>query len=86
LFNALNASEEKIIQHLIAADQAKIYWDSDQTFLNDPYHDAGLFVRRFKKSWKQYKSNPFEWIVDDFRKQNSSYWYSKTIGQAKWYY
>jgi hypothetical protein len=49
LFNALNASEEKIIQHLIAADQAKIYWDSDQTFLNDPYHDAGLFVRRFKK-------------------------------------
>jgi hypothetical protein len=25
----LNASEEKIIQHLIAADQAKIYWDSD---------------------------------------------------------
>jgi hypothetical protein len=58
---------EKIIQHLIAADQAKIYWDSDQTFLND--HDAGLFVRRFKKSWKQYKSNPFEWIVDDFRKK-----------------
>ena len=32
-FNALNASEEKIIQHLIAADQAKIYWDADQTFL-----------------------------------------------------
>lgn len=51
-FNALNASEEKIIQHLIAADQAKIYWDADQTFLNDPYHDAGLFVRRFKKVGK----------------------------------
>jgi hypothetical protein len=31
----LNASEEKIIQHLMA-DQAKIYWDADQTFLNDP--------------------------------------------------
>jgi hypothetical protein len=43
-----------------------------------------LFVRRFKKSWKQYKSNPFEWIVDDFSQtKNSSYWYSKTIGQAK---
>jgi hypothetical protein len=83
-FNALNASEEKIIQHLIAADQAKIYWDSDQTFLNDPLSCAGLFVRRFKKSWKQYKSNPFEWIVDDFSQtKHSSYWYSKTIGQAK---
>jgi hypothetical protein len=84
-FNALNASEEKIIQHLIAADQAKIYWDSDQTFLNDPYHDAGLFVRRFKKSWKEYKSNPFEWIVDDFSQTKNIQVIGtpKTIGQAK---
>ena len=59
-FNALNVAEEKIVQHLIAADQAKIYWDIDQTVLNDSYHDAGLFVRRFKESWKHYKSNPFE--------------------------
>jgi hypothetical protein len=30
-----------------------------------PYHDAGLFVRRFKKVGRvQVKS--FEWIVDDF--------------------
>jgi hypothetical protein len=84
-FNALNASEEKIIQHLIAADQAKIYWDADQTFLNDPYHDAGLFVRRFKKSWKEYKSNSFEWIVDDFSQTKNIRVIGtpKTIGQAK---
>jgi hypothetical protein len=84
-FNALNASEEKIIQHLIASDQAKIYWDADQTFLNDPYHDAGLFVRRFKQSWKEYKSNPFEWIVDDFSQTKNIQVIGtpKTIGQAK---
>jgi hypothetical protein len=84
-FNALNASEEKIIQHLIASDQAKIYWDADQTFLNDPYHDAGLFVRRFKKSWKEYKSNAFEWIVDDFSQTKNIHVVGtpKTIGQAK---
>ncbi|PZX95131.1 PD-(D/E)XK nuclease family protein [Flavobacterium aquariorum] len=84
-FNALNASEEKIIQHLIASDQAKIYWDADQTFLNDPYHDAGLFVRRFKESWKHYKSHPFEWIVDDFSatKNIQVIGTPKTIGQAK---
>ena len=84
-FNALNAAEEKIIQHLIASDQAKIYWDVDQTFLNDPYHDAGLFVRRFKESWKHYKSNPFEWIVDDFSKSKNIQIIGtpKTIGQAK---
>ncbi|MEZ7498213.1 PD-(D/E)XK nuclease family protein [Flavobacterium sp. Arc3] len=84
-FNALNASEEKIIQHLIASDKAKIYWDADQTFLNDPYHDAGLFVRRFKKGWKEYKSDPFEWIVDDFSQTKNIQVIGtpKTIGQAK---
>jgi len=84
-FNALNAAEEKIVQHLLALDQAKIYWDADQTFLNDPYHDAGLFLRRFKESWKHYKSNIFEWIVDDFSQSKNIQVIGtpKTIGQAK---
>ena len=84
-FNALNAAEEKIIQHLIASDLAKIYWDVDQTFLNDPYHDAGLFVRRFKESWKHYKTNPFEWIVNDFSQTKNIHVIGtpKSIGQAK---
>lgn len=84
-FNALNAAEEKIIQHLIASDCAKIYWDADQTFLNDPFHDAGLFIRRFKESWKHYKSNPFEWIVNDFSQTKNIQVIGtpKTIGQAK---
>ncbi|MDR7209654.1 PD-(D/E)XK nuclease family protein [Flavobacterium piscis] len=84
-FNALNAAEEKIVQYLLATDQAKIYWDADQAFLNDPYHDAGLFVRRFKESWKYYKSNPFEWIVDDFSESKNIHVIGtpKTIGQAK---
>ncbi len=84
-FNALNQSEEKIIQYLISKDLAEIFWDSDQTFLNDPYHDAGLFLRRFKSNWKHYKSNPFEWIVDDFSKTKNIQIIGtpKTIGQAK---
>lgn len=84
-FNALNAAEEKIIQHLIASDCAKIYWDVDQTFLNDPYHDAGLFVRRFKERWNYYKSNPFEWIVNDFSQIKNIHVIGtpKSIGQAK---
>ncbi|WPO79817.1 PD-(D/E)XK nuclease family protein [Flavobacterium sp. KACC 22761] len=84
-FNALNAAEEKIVQHLLALDQAKIYWDADQTFLNDPYHDAGLFLRRFKENWKHYKFHPFEWIVDDFSQSKNIQVIGspKTIGQAK---
>ena len=84
-FNALNAAEEKIIQHLIINDAAKIYWDADHTFLNDPYHDAGLFLHRFKENWKHYKSNPFEWSFDDFSKTKNIQVIGtpKTIGQAK---
>jgi len=84
-FNALNAAEERIIQHLISAGQAKIFWDADETFLNDPYHDAGLFLRRFKENWKHYKSNPFEWIVNDFSgiKNIKIIGTPKSIGQVK---
>ncbi len=58
---------------------------SIKIFLNDPYHDAGLFVRRFKSSWKHYKSNPFEWIVDDFSQSKNIQVIGtpKSIGQAK---
>ncbi len=84
-FNALNQSEEIIIQNLISRNLAEIFWDSDQTFLNDPFHDAGLFIRKFKSNWKHYKSNQFEWIVDDFSKTKNIQIIGtpKTVGQAK---
>lgn len=85
-FNALNAAEEKIVQSLLASNQAKIYWDIDHAFLNDPYHDAGLFIRRFKDKWSYYKSNPFEWVANDFLKDKKNVniiGTPKTIGQAK---
>lgn len=84
-FNALNAAEEKMIQHLLSSGQAKIYWDIDNAFLNDPYHDAGLFIRRFKKDWKQYTSQPFEWVTDEFSqsKNINIIGTPKTVGQAK---
>ncbi|MBC7607749.1 MAG: PD-(D/E)XK nuclease family protein [Burkholderiales bacterium] len=84
-FNALNAAEEHIVQHLIAEGKGKIYWDADQTFVNDAFHDAGLFARRFKETWQHYKQNSFKWIVDDFSKQKNIQVIGtpKTIGQAK---
>lgn len=84
-FNALNHAEEKIVQHLLALNIANIYWDIDEVFLNDPQHDAGLFVRRFKATWPYYKTNPFEWIATDFAQQKNIQVIgtSKSIGQAK---
>lgn len=84
-FNALNQAEEKIIQHLLALDNAKIYWDIDETLLHDSFHDAGLFQRRFKSEWIYYKTHPYEWILNDFKQEKNIQVIatSKSIGQAK---
>ena len=84
-FNALNQAEEKIIQHLLALDKAKIYWDIDETLLHDTYHDAGFFQRKFKSEWIYCKTHPYEWIVNDFTEAKNIHIIatSKSIGQAK---
>ena len=84
-FNALNQAEEKIILHLISNEQASIYWDIDAYFINNLYHDAGLFIRRFKNQWKNYVKQPFEWITEDFQQEKNIQIIGtpKTIGQAK---
>ncbi|WP_293892160.1 PD-(D/E)XK nuclease family protein [Flavobacterium sp.] len=84
-FNALNQAEEKIIQHLLAIDVAKIYWDIDETLLHDSFHDAGLFQRKFKSEWIYYKTHPYEWISNDFKTEKNIHVIatSKSIGQAK---
>ncbi len=84
-FNALNQAEETIVQELLVAQKAKIYWDADLTFLNDTQHDAALFLRRFKEKWKHYKSNTFDWIHDDFAQSKNIQIIGtpKIIGQAK---
>lgn len=84
-FNALNQAEEKIIQHLLALETAKIYWDIDETLLHDTFHDAGLFQRKFKSEWIHYKTHPYEWIVNDFTEAKNIQVIatSKSIGQAK---
>ncbi len=56
-FNALNAAESNIIQTLLAEQKATVYWDIDPYFLQDPIHDAGLFIRSYLKKWPYYVSN-----------------------------
>ena len=84
-FNALNAAEEALITHLLAAEKAKVFWDIDSVFLRDEFHDAGLFLRRIKNSWKHFEKNPFNWIVNEFsnKKNIEVIGTAKSIGQAK---
>ncbi len=84
-FNALNQAEEKIVQHLLTIDIAKIFWDIDSVFMNDKQHDAGLFQQRFQAEWPYYKSNPYEWIANDYKQEKNIQVIGtpKSIGQAK---
>ena len=84
-FNALNASEETIIKCLLEHNKASVFWDIDGAFLKDEFHDAGLFLRRIKNSWKHFETHPFNWITDAFSsdKNIEVIGTPKSIGQAK---
>lgn len=55
-FNALNEAESEIIQSILRNADAEIYWDTDPYFLNDPIHDAGLFIRQYFNKWPYYNA------------------------------
>ncbi|NMH89029.1 PD-(D/E)XK nuclease family protein [Flavivirga algicola] len=85
-FNALNTSEETIIQELLKNDLAKIYWDIDAVFINNQKHDAALFTRQHKNNWTFFKDNSFNWITTNYSKEKniSVFGIPKNIGQAKY--
>ncbi|WP_400075579.1 PD-(D/E)XK nuclease family protein [Winogradskyella sp. R77965] len=85
-FNALNESESRIIQGLLQSDLAHIYWDIDETFIDDPIHDAGLFTRTHRTSWNYFKKHPFDWVSSHYLEEKNIQVIGipKLIGQAKY--
>ena len=85
-FNALNTAEQTIIQELLQNDLASIYWDIDECFYKSPVHDAGLFARQYKKNWKYFSNNSFNWITDNYSKPKNIeiIGIPKNVGQAKY--
>ena len=65
-FNALNTAESKIVQYLLENSSCEVYWDIDQHFLQDPVHDAGLFIRRYLKEWRYYQNNLPKGVHEEF--------------------
>jgi len=68
-FNAFSASEQKIIEWLIDQDIARIYFDGDPYYIDDPNQEAGLFLRRMKKQWE---GKGFELVKSHFAKGKKS--------------
>lgn len=65
-FNALNTSEELIIQALLATGNTSIYWDADAHFMNFSNHNASQFLQKHKNNWPYFKKNPFNWIQTNY--------------------
>jgi len=84
-FNALNTSEQKIIQELLHQGLADIYWDIDSYFIDSSFHDAGLFTRRYKQ-WPYFHKTEFKWECDYYRtkKNIKTIGLPKNVGQAKY--
>ncbi|GAB5400874.1 MAG: PD-(D/E)XK nuclease family protein [Aureisphaera sp.] len=57
-FNALNTSEQHIIQALLETGNTKVCWDMDTYFYKDKTHTASHFLRSYMESWKYYQQHP----------------------------
>lgn len=64
-FNALSASEEKIIYTLIKKGKAEAFWDADDYYLKSNEQEAGRFMRRIIK---KYPTVPFNWSEKNISK------------------
>ena len=84
-FNALNRAEETIIQELLENNLASVFWDIDAVFMENKIHDAGMFLRNYKHSWRYFRENPFQWTDTNYSssKSISTYGIPKNTGQAK---
>jgi hypothetical protein len=85
-FNALNAAEEKIFQHLLENSTAEVFWDIDEIFLKDREHGASLFIREYLEKWPYYQSHPLPLKTEEYgeKKNIEITGVPKNIGQAKY--
>ncbi|BAX80987.1 PD-(D/E)XK nuclease family protein [Labilibaculum antarcticum] len=83
-FNALNRCEKNLFDELKRQDKADFYWDYDESYLKNPFHEAGLFMRENIKRFPSPKTN----IRFDNIKNNKTkiefVSLSSEVGQAKY--
>ena len=81
--NALTKSEQAIIDFLKKEDIARVFWDADVFYYNNPMHEAGGFLREQRERWSEID---FEGVGDYFNQPKDSFNVvacPKNITQAK---
>ena len=62
-FNALSKAEQQIIDSLLAKKQGLVYIDADRFYLDNEGEEAGFFLRKMKKHWRNNAN--VKWVVTD---------------------
>ena len=55
--NALTKSEQEIIDYLKKEDVARVFWDADNFYYDNPQHEAGGFLRGQSEKWSEIDFN-----------------------------
>ena len=51
--NALTKSEQEIVDFLKKEDIARVFWDADKFYYDNPIHEAGGFLREQRAKWSE---------------------------------
>ena len=81
--NALTKSEQEIIDFLKKEDVARVFWDADNFYYNNPLHEAGGFLREQRNKWSEID---FDGVGNYFEKEKANFSVvscPKNITQAK---
>tara|TARA_R100000306_G_scaffold8101_2_gene10568 strand:- start:63506 stop:66229 length:2724 start_codon:yes stop_codon:yes gene_type:complete len=65
-FNALNTAEQHIIQAFLEMGNAHVFWDAEQTFVNDTVHSASLFFRKYMATWNYFQKHSPQFVSNHF--------------------
>jgi RecB family exonuclease len=83
-FNALTASEEKIIRAFLDAGKADIFWDAEKYYTDNKIQEAGSFIRKYRNDWELKEFNWLENNYGDDTKEITITGVPLQIGQAEY--
>jgi len=66
-FNALNNAEETIMDSLTKRGVAEVIFDSDPYYEENKVHEAGLFIRKYRRKWGMQKIGDEESLFNNHK-------------------
>ncbi len=82
-FNALTQAEESLIHHLITQGKAEYHVDADPFYTDDPEHEAGRFIRKYRKKFNLAVRQPPASHFAKTSKHIHIYGIAKQVNQAR---